>query len=57
MGYKTNIDIDIDHSMVVTGGERRGGWMKRAQGVKYTMMEGDETLGSGYKMQYTDDVL
>lgn len=38
----------MGHRMVVTRGERRGGWMKKVQGVKYMVTEGGETLGGGY---------
>lgn len=31
--------------------------MRGAKGGKYTVTEGDETLGGEHRMQYTDDVL
>ena len=38
-----------------------GGWAPSStgdllQGIKYTVTEGDLTLGGGHTMQYTDDV-
>ena len=34
---------------------RRWGRMKQMKGIKYMEMEGDQTLGGEYTMQYTDD--
>ena len=54
---KGNKLIDTDNSMTVA--EREGGWgrIKRVKGVKYTVMEGDQTLGNEHTMQYIDDAL
>lgn len=44
--------------MMVTRG--KGDWevkKKKIKEVKYTMMEGELTLGGGYTVEYTDGIL
>ena len=44
--------IDTDNSMLVTGGKR----VRRVNGLKYMVMDGDMILGGWHTMQYTDHV-
>ena len=43
--------------MVVIGGKVDEKKMKRVKGVKYMVMEGDQTFGGAHTMQYTSGIL
>ena len=47
------------HRQQYSGYQGRRGWgeEKRVKKVKYTVMEGDMTVGGEHTMQYTDDAL
>ena len=54
---KQNKLLDADNSMRLPEWKGVCGRMKRLKAVKYTVTEGDQTLGGEYTVPYRDDVL